>query len=74
MPLPNRSRTTIITMWNNELTNRFLDSLAQLVQLIDTSTGAELDYPGGLFVDPNHDHYKEYAGYADLTYHLPLSP
>ena len=47
VPLPNRSRTTIITMWNNELTNRFLDSLAQLVQLIDTSTGAELDYPGG---------------------------
>jgi hypothetical protein len=33
-----------------------------------------LDYPGGLFVGPNHDHYKEYAGYADLTYHLPLSP
>lgn len=23
-----------------------------------------------LFVDPNHDSYKEYAGYGDLTYHF----
>lgn len=23
-----------------------------------------------LFVDPNHDSYKEYAGYGDLTYHI----
>ena len=23
-----------------------------------------------LFVDPNHDSYKEYAGYGDLTYHV----
>jgi outer membrane receptor protein involved in Fe transport len=39
-------------------------------QLISTLTGAALSYPGGIFVDPNHDHYKEYAGYADVTYHL----
>ena len=25
---------------------------------------------GPLFVDPNHDSYKEYAGYGDLTYHF----
>jgi iron complex outermembrane recepter protein len=25
---------------------------------------------GPLFVDPNNDSYKEYAGYADLTYHV----
>ena len=25
---------------------------------------------GPLFVDPNHDSYKEYAGYGDLTYHV----
>lgn len=25
---------------------------------------------GPLFVDPNSDSYKEYAGYGDLTYHL----
>ena len=25
---------------------------------------------GGLFVDPNNDSYKEYAGYGDLTFHF----
>lgn len=39
-------------------------------QLISTVTGADLTYPPGIFTDPNHDLYKEYAGYADLTYHL----
>ena len=39
-------------------------------QLISTLTGAEVNYPGGVFIDPNHDVYKEYAGYADVTLHL----
>jgi outer membrane receptor protein involved in Fe transport len=39
-------------------------------QLISTLTGQDLNYPPGVFTDPNHDLYKEYAGYADLTYHF----
>jgi outer membrane receptor protein involved in Fe transport len=35
-----------------------------------TLTGLTVPVPGGIFTDPNHDSYKEYAGYADLTYHL----
>ena len=33
-------------------------------------TGLDVPIAGGLFTDPNHDLYKEYAGYLDLTYHL----
>jgi iron complex outermembrane receptor protein len=39
-------------------------------QLIDTITDLNVPFPGGIFTDPNHDLYKEYAGYVDLTYHL----
>jgi iron complex outermembrane recepter protein len=39
-------------------------------QLISTLTDLDLPYPGGIFNDPNHDLYKEYAGYADLTLHV----
>lgn len=35
-----------------------------------TVTGLTVPVPGGIFTDPNHDSYKEFAGYADLTYHL----
>jgi iron complex outermembrane receptor protein len=35
-----------------------------------TVTGATVPVPGGIFTDPNMDSYKEYAGYADLTYHF----
>ena len=35
-----------------------------------TLTGLTVPVAGGIFTDPNHDSYKEYAGYADLTYHL----
>jgi outer membrane receptor protein involved in Fe transport len=35
-----------------------------------TLTGAIVPVPGGIFTDPNHDSYTEYAGYADVTYHL----
>jgi iron complex outermembrane receptor protein len=39
-------------------------------QVFNTVTGLDVSIPGGFFNDPNHDVYKEYAGYADLTYHL----
>ena len=39
-------------------------------QVFNTITGLDVSIPGGFFNDPNHDVYKEYAGYADLTYHL----
>lgn len=39
-------------------------------QLISTLTGLDVPIVGGTFADPNHDLYKEYAAYADLTYHL----
>jgi iron complex outermembrane receptor protein len=35
-----------------------------------TVTGVTVPVAGGIFTDPNHDSYKEYAGYADVTYHL----
>ena len=35
-----------------------------------TLTGAIVPVAGGIFTDPNHDSYTEYAGYADVTYHL----
>lgn len=35
-----------------------------------TVTGAIVPVAGGIFTDPNHDSYTEYAGYADVTYHL----
>ena len=35
-----------------------------------TVTGLTVPVAGGIFTDPNNDSYKEYAGYADLTYHL----
>ena len=39
-------------------------------QIFNTVTGLDVSIPGGFFNDPNHDLYKEYAGYVDLTYHL----
>jgi outer membrane receptor protein involved in Fe transport len=35
-----------------------------------TVTGVTVPVAGGIFTDPNHDSYTEYAGYADVTYHL----
>ena len=36
----------------------------------DLTTGAVVPVPGGIFTDPNMDSFKEYAGYADVTYHF----
>jgi iron complex outermembrane recepter protein len=35
-----------------------------------TVTGVTVPVAGGIFTDPNHDSYTEYAGYADVTYHF----
>jgi len=36
----------------------------------DTTTLVTIPVSGGIFTDPNHDSFKEYAGYGDLTYHF----
>lgn len=49
------------------------EAFGQPISLATDQPLPQFAVPGGLFTDILHDSYTEYAGYADLTYHITSS-